>query len=293
MFDFISEREIMLIHVLIHALEDTVRLLPFLFLTYLLMEYLEYNAMGKLTRAVSKVGKAGPLLGGLVGIVPQCGFSAAASGLFAGGVISVGTLLAVFFSTSDEMLPLFISHGYQVESIAKILIVKVALAVASGYILDGVLKLFKVKNKKTIHEFCESEHCECEDGIFKSALIHTIKIWIFVFVVTFVMDMLFETAGFEEAATAFAAKSWIAVPVVCLIGLIPNCAASVVITECYLSGIISGGAMMAGLLTSCGVGLLVLFRANKRPKENIKIVIASYVIGVFWGFVIEALGIKF
>ena len=283
----------MFIHILEHTLIDTLKILPFLFLTYLLMEYLEYHAMGKLTNAVSKVGKAGPLLGGIVGIVPQCGFSAAASGLFAGGVVSAGTLLAVFFSTSDEMLPLFISHGFEAGSIVKILLVKVALAVVSGYAIDVVLKLFKNKNKKTIHEFCESEHCDCEDGILKSAVIHTVKIWIFVFAVTFSLNLLLECTGFEEAALDFTANPWIAIPVVCLIGLIPNCAASVVITECYLSGLISGGAMMAGLLTSCGIGLLVLFRANKRISENIKITIAAYGIGVFWGLVIDALGIVF
>ena len=283
----------MLIHILEHTLIDTLKILPFLFLTYLLMEYLEYHAMGKLTNAVSKVGKAGPLLGGIVGIVPQCGFSAAASGLFAGGVVSAGTLLAVFFSTSDEMLPLFISHGLEAGSIVKILLVKVVLAVISGYAIDAVLKLFKKKNKKSIHEFCESEHCDCEDGILKSAVIHTVKIWIFVFAVTFVLDLLLESTGFEEAALDFTAVPWIAIPIACLIGLIPNCAASVVITECYLNGLISGGAMMAGLLTSCGVGLLVLFRTNKRMSENIKITIAAYGIGVFWGLVIDALGIVF
>ena len=283
----------MIIHALTHSLEDTVKLLPFLFLTYLLMEYLEYNAMGRLTRVVSKVGKAGPLLGGAVGIIPQCGFSAAASGLFAGGVISAGTLLAVFFSTSDEMLPLFISHGYNAGSIAKLLIVKVILAVVSGYVVDGLLRFFKVKNKKSIHEFCESENCDCEGGILKSSIIHTVKIWLFVFAVTFAMDMLMETAGFEEAASEFASHPWLAVPVVCLIGLIPNCAASVLITECYIGRLISSGAMMAGLLASCGVGFLVLFRANKRFKENIRLLAASYAIAVFWGFVIEAVNITF
>lgn len=272
---------------------DSLKLLPFLFLTYLLMEYIEHHASGKLTNAVSRVGKAGPLLGGLTGIVPQCGFSAAASGLFAGGVISVGTLLAVFFSTSDEMLPLLISHGYEAGSIIKILLIKVLLAVISGYIIDAVLKAFKYKNKKTIHEMCESEHCDCEDSILKSALKHTIKIFIFIFIITLVLNLLLESAGFAEFAASAASNSFVAVPIVCLIGLIPNCAASVVITECYLSGIISGGAMLAGLLTGCGVGILVLFRTNKNLKENILITIAAYVIGVIWGLVIEAVGITF
>lgn len=283
----------MLTEALLDALNDTLSLLPFLFITYLLMEYLEYNAMGKITRAVSKVGKAGPLLGGLAGIVPQCGFSAAASGLFAGGVISAGTLVAVFFSTSDEMLPLFISSGYNVGSIIKILVVKVIIAVITGFCIDIVLKALKKKNKKTIHEFCESEHCDCEDGILKSAVIHTIKIWIFVFIITLALDLLLENTGFETHAAEFFANSWIMIPIVCLIGLIPNCASSVVITECYMSGIISGGAMMAGLLVSSGVGLLVLFRTNKKLSENIKIMAACYIIAVIWGFLLEAIGITF
>lgn len=283
----------MLLDALMEALSDTIRLLPFLFLTYLLMEYLEYNAMGKITKAVGKVGKAGPLLGGLVGIVPQCGFSTAAAGLFAGGVISVGTLIAVFFSTSDEMLPLFISSGYPVASIMKILITKVAIAVITGFIIDWILLLLKRKNKKTIHEFCESEHCECEDGILKSAIIHTVKIWIFVFIVTFLLVLLLDYTHFSEHASDFLVNSWIMIPIICLIGLIPNCASSVVITECYMTGLISGGAMMAGLLVSCGVGYLVLFRTNKRLKENLKLIAVSYVIGIIWGFIIEGLGITF
>ncbi len=283
----------MITEAFIEALVDTLKLLPFLFLTYLLMEYLEYNAKGRLTAAVGKVGKAGPLLGGLVGIVPQCGFSTAASGLFAGGVISVGTLIAAFFSTSDEMLPLFISHGYQAGSVIKILIVKVILAIISGFIIDWILKLTKKQSRKTIHEFCESENCECEEGILKSAFVHTIKIWIFVFVITLALDILLDGAGFEAFAQTVLTKSWIAIPIVCLVGLIPNCASSVVITECYLNGIISGGAMMAGLLTAAGVGLIVLFRTNKHPKENIAIAAAVFALGIMWGFIIEALGIMF
>ena len=276
------------------AVFDSLKLLPFLFLTYLLMEYIEHHAMSRLTGAVGRVGKTGPLLGGVVGIVPQCGFSAAAAGLFAGGVISVGTLLAVFLSTSDEMLPLFISHGVEIGTILRILLAKVLIAVASGFAVDGILSLLKMKSPKTIHEFCEQEHCDCEEeNILKSALIHTVKIWIFVFVVTLALNLLLDSTGFLDITEYVSNHVWLAVPLVCLIGLIPNCAASIVITELYLSGLITSGAMMAGLLVSCGVGLLVLYRANHHLKENLFVTALLYCLGVLWGFLIEGIGIVF
>ena len=293
-FLFYREGVHMFVEALTDAVIDSLKLLPFLFLTYLLMEYIEHHAMSSLTAAVGKVGKAGPLLGSLTGIVPQCGFSAAASGLFAGGVISIGTLLAVFLSTSDEMLPLFISHGVNAGTVAKILLAKVGIAIISGFAVDALVKALKKKNKKTIHEFCEAEHCDCEEeNIFKSALIHTIKIWIFVFAVTLALNLLLESTGFTRLTEFVADRVYLAVPLVCLIGLIPNCAASIVITECYLSGLITSGAMMAGLLVSCGVGLLVLYRTNHHLKENVQATVMLYLIGVFWGFVIEGLGIVF
>ena len=284
----------MFLEALTDAVGDSLKLLPFLFLTYLLMEYIEHHAMSRLTDAVGKVGRTGPLLGGLAGIVPQCGFSAAASGLFAGGVISIGTLLAVFLSTSDEMLPLFISHGVNAGTVGRILLAKVIMAVISGFAVDAVVRAMKKDKKKTIHEFCEQENCDCEEeNILKSALVHTIKIWIFVFVVTLLLNLLLDSTGFTHLAEFVSDRAWLAVPLVCLIGLVPNCAASIVITECYLSGLITGGAMMAGLLVSCGVGLLVMYRANHHLKENVSVTIALYVIGILWGFLIEALGIVF
>ncbi len=278
---------------MLDALVDSLKILPFLFLTYLLMEYIEYNAMGKLTKAIGKFRRSGPLFGGIVGIIPQCGFSAAASGLFSGGVISIGTLIAVFFSTSDEMLPLFISYGVAADRIISIVIVKIIISIVTGFAIDGMLAALKKKRIKSIHDFCEDEHCDCEDGIFKSALIHTIKIWIFVLIVNICLNILLSSTGFMNMSQFIGNRAWLAVPIVCLIGLIPNCASSIVITECYLNGIISSGAMMAGLLVSCGVGLLVLYRSNHSLKENVTITAAMYVMGIFWGFVIEFFGIAF
>lgn len=280
-----------MLDLVLDALKDSVTLLPFLFLTYLFMEYIEARAMTGVTNTVAKVGAWGPLFGGITGIVPQCGFSAAAAGLFSGGVISLGTLLAVFLATSDEMLPLFISHGLEIGVMAKIIGIKICIAIISGFIVDGLLMVLKRKRTKTIHDFCESEDCEEEDGIFLAALKHTMKIWIFILIVNLVLNFLLETAGFENLVQMSGDHIWMTVPFICLIGLIPNCAASIVITELYLNQLITGGAMMAGLLVSCGVGLLVLFRADHNMKESMKITGIMYVLGVFWGLLIEVLGI--
>lgn len=280
-----------MIEIVLDALKDSVTLLPFLFLTYLFMEYVEAHAMSGVTNTVARVGAWGPLFGGITGIVPQCGFSAAAAGLFSGGVISLGTMLAVFLATSDEMLPLFISHGLEFGVMAKIIGVKIGIAIVSGFIVDALVMALKKKRTKTIHDFCESEDCEEEDGVFLAALKHTAKIWGFVLIVNLVLNFLLEETGFEAFAATAGQMQWLTVPFICLLGLIPNCAASIVITELYLNQLISGGAMMAGLLVSCGVGLLVLFRTDHNAKECIKITGIMYALGVFWGLVIEVLGI--
>ncbi|MCQ2509754.1 MAG: arsenic efflux protein [Lachnospiraceae bacterium] len=280
-----------MLELILDALKDSATLLPFLFLTYLFMEYVEAHAMEGVTNTVARVGGWGPLFGGITGIVPQCGFSAAAAGLFSGGVISLGTMLAVFLATSDEMLPLFISHGLNFGTMAKIIGVKIGIAILSGFIVDALVMALKKKRTKTIHDFCESEDCEEEDGVFLAALKHTAKIWGFVLIVNLVLNFLLEETGFEAFAATAGQMQWLTVPFICLLGLIPNCAASIVITELYLNQLITGGAMMAGLLVSCGVGLLVLFRTDHNAKECLKITSIMYMLGVFWGLLIEILGI--
>ncbi len=275
------------------VLIDTVKLLPFLFITYLLMEYLEYHALGKTAGALKKVGPFGPAIGAGLGLIPQCGFSAAASGLFAGGVISVGTLIAVFLSTSDEMLPLLISSGFSGAGIVKILLLKCAFAAVTGFVLDFIMRTAGRKNSKHIHDFCEKEHCHCEDGIFVSALKHTIKIWLFILVISFALEFVLNLVGFENVAGYMAMNSTLSIFIACLIGLIPNCAASVLLTECYLTGVLSAGAMMAGLLVSSGMGLLMLYRTNRNIGENIRITVILYVSGIVWGLVVTALNITF
>lgn len=282
-------------HTLSHTIEDSVKLLPFLFLTYLFMELLEHTTGGKVQNKIKNAGKVGPLWGGLLGIMPQCGFSAAASSLYAGRVITVGTLLAVFLSTSDEMLPIFISEAVAPATIFKILGAKVCIAIISGFLAELVyVNVFKKKEKDMdIHVVCEEEHCSCEDGVLKSALKHTLKIFVYILLITFILTLVIEMIGEDHLAVVFQNIPVVGEMIAALVGLIPNCASSVVITELYLSGIIGAGAMMSGLLVNAGVGLLVLFRLNRNWKQNAGIMAALYGFGVVWGVIIELLGIVF
>ena len=338
------------------AMFDTVKLIPFLLITYIVMEWLERKTAGRQAHVLGKAEKLGPLIGGVLGIVPQCGFSLMASNLYSGGVIGAGVLIAVFMSTSDEMLPIMLSNdAIGAGTIVKILVAKAVIAVITGYIvgivLDRLRKPYQVKKiepghshdehthsedgkaaknsihtqnivykdaaekkgkghvhdyvhehshdhgnygEKNIHEVCEQEHCDCEGGIFRSALVHTAKIALFILIFTLVINVVIEAVGEESIARIFNNVPVLGEAAAALVGLIPNCAASVIITELYLQGILSAGAMMSGLLVSAGVGLVVLFRMNRhRPAENIRIAAVLYVSGVIWGLFINAAGITF
>lgn len=284
-----------MIHILEDALIDSVKLLPFLFVTYLVMEILEHQTGSKVQNRIRTAGKFGPVWGGLLGIMPQCGFSAAASSLYAGRVITVGTLLAIYLSTSDEMLPILISESVPVATILKLLGTKVLIAVVSGLVVELVyVKVLKRQEKDMdIHVVCEEEHCHCEDGALVSAIKHTIKIFAYILLISLVLNMVIEFIGEDTLASLFSSMPVVGELIAALVGLIPNCASSVVITELYLDGIIGAGAMMAGLLVNAGVGILVLLRLNRDIKQNAGIIGALYGLGVFWGVVIELLGITF
>lgn len=277
-----------MLHVFEHSILDTLKLIPFLFLTYLLMEFIEHKTSDKVKKAVHKSGKAGPLIGGLLGAVPQCGFSASAAGLYAGRVISLGTLIAIFLSTSDEMLPILISKAVDVKLILQILGIKIAVGMIAGFIIDLVMNLKKKEQDKEwkIHDMCEHEHCHCEKSIWKSALMHTLQIILFIFVVNLALNIVIEFVGEESLANLFFTKPIIGELVAGLVGLIPNCASSVVITQLFLEGVISYGSMMSGLLVGSGIGVLVLFRVNENWKENLKILALLYAIGVGSGILL-------
>lgn len=284
-----------MVDIWIDSLADSVRLLPFLFLTYLLMELLEHKTGSNARKRIRTAGKFGPVWGGLLGVIPQCGFSAAASSLYAGRVITVGTLLAIYLSTSDEMLPILISESAGISTIFKILAVKVTIAIISGLVIElfytGVLK--RKEKDMDIHVVCEEEHCRCEDGILTSAVKHTLKIAVFIFLISLALNCVIAIIGEDTLSGLFLGVPVVGELVSALLGLIPNCASSVVITELYLGGIISSGAMMSGLLVNAGVGLLVLLRLNRNWKQNVGIIGVLYGVGVFWGIVIECTGIIF
>lgn len=268
------------------TLTDVIKLLPFLFLTYFAMEYLEHKTGDKAAALVKKAGHFGPVIGGLLGMVPQCGFSTAASNLYAGRVITMGTLIAIYLSTSDEMLPILISEQASFGTIVRILLAKAAIGIAAGLLIDLLLRRKGMPEHHHIHEVCEHEHCGCEKGIFRSALAHTAQIAVFILLITFGLNLILFWVGEDALANLLLDRPVIGPLLAGLVGLLPNCAGSVVITQLYLERVLDVGAAMAGLLTGSGVGLLVLFRVNHDRRENLKILGLLYGIGVIAGTVI-------
>ena len=283
----------LLMDVVLDAAVDTLKLLPFLFLTYLAMEALEHHAGERSEEAVRKAGSLGPVVGAVLGVVPQCGFSAAASTLFAGRVITVGTLLAVFLSTSDEMLPILIAEQAPLSLIGQVLLIKVAVAIVVGFVVDALVRLAKRDGDGHIHihELCEQEHCDCEDSVLVSAVKHTLQVTVFIFLVALVVGFVIEWVGPEALASFMSQNPALSVVAASLVGLIPNCAASVAITELYLEGALGFGAMMGGLLVSAGVGLLVLFRTNRPMGLNFAITGVLLAVGVAFGGLLTLVGL--
>lgn len=269
---------------------DALRLLPFLFLTYLAMECLEHWTGGRMQEVVRKSGKAGPAIGGLLGVFPQCGFSAAAANLYAGRIITLGTLIAVFLSTSDEMLPIMISENVAPSMIGRILLMKVIFAMAAGFLVDF---FFRRKAEIQIGHLCERHHCHCERGIWRSAFWHTWKIFLYIIVVSLILNFAIALIGEGTLAALVQGKPALSLFLAALVGMIPNCASSVILTQLYLGGVLSAGALMAGLLSGSGVGYLVLLRVNEDRKENLRIFVVLYAIGVGAGALTQLLGISF
>ena len=270
---------------------DTIKLLPFLFITYLIMEYIEHKTSNKVKDVIKKSGKFGPLLGAIVGVFPQCGFSVSATNLYAGRVITLGTLISVYLATSDEMLPILLTEAVPAGTIFTILGIKLVLGMVAGFIIDFVIGMFRKEKveeqEEKIEEICEHEHCHCEEGIVTSAIKHTLNITIFIFFITLVLNGIIAYIG-EDTIAHFISKNVILGPIVAgLIGLIPNCASSVILTELFISNVISMPVLISGVAVNAGVGLLVLFKTNKNAKENLKIVGLLYIIGVLAGIILE------
>ena len=272
------------------SLLDTLKLLPFLFLTYMLMEYLEHRAGGSAEKFLKRSGQFGSVLGSALGILPQCGFSSAAAGLYSARVISIGTLVAVFLSTSDEMVPIFIVNG-NITLILKVLAVKFVIALVAGLAIDLILNAIYKKKGVTptpnIEEICERDNCHCKHDILKSALVHTGKVTLFIFIFSFVLNFLVYFVGESNIALLILNKPVIANILAAIVGLIPNCASSVVISELFLDGMLSAGALISGLLVNSGVALAVLFRTNRPRKNTLAIVGILLAISIVAGIVID------
>ncbi len=282
-----------LTEVIWHGLVDSLKIIPFLFVTYLLMELIEHKASDKSRQIMERAGRFGPAVGGVLGIVPQCGFSAAVSNFHAGGVVTLGTVLAVFLSTSDEMLPMLVSGRISAVGIILILAYKAAVGIAVGFILDAVLKLTK-KDGVHIHieDMCDGEVCHCEKGIFRSALSHTLTVGGFVLLITVLINTLVYFVGADKTASVFYGKPIISHLISALLGLIPNCAVSVALTDFFLEGFITAGTMLSGLFSGAGVGLLILFRVNKNHKENLLLVLLLILSGTVFGLFFDLLGLS-
>ena len=280
--------------ILLDSIMDCLKQLPFLFLSYLVVEYAEHRMSGRTKDMIYRAGKAGPVIGGLIGVIPQCGFSAAAAGLFAGGMISPGTLIAVFLSTSDEMLPIMVSEGIAAGIIGKILLTKMAAAVVIGLAIDFALEVIRGPRKRMPEhpQMCEHHHCGCsEHGIIRSALRHTIRIAVFLFVISVVIGFgmdWFQSGGMLQNFLSIPGIEEITAGVV---GLIPNCAASVLITKLFLEEVIGQGALFAGLLCGAGTGLLVLFRENRNMRTNFRVLITLYICGTAAGMILGGIGV--
>lgn len=364
----------LLIDILLDAGKDTLSLVPFLLVTYLALETLEHVAGDRVNGAIKRAGAAGPVVGSLLGMVPQCGFSAMAATLYAGRVVTLGTLVAVFLSTSDEMLPLLLAEQVPVQTMAMLLASKALIALVTGFIVDAAIRGLR-RNARAhaairrtvlgtaanpahvncahddhtggdiidevaeagvsadhIHELCERDHCGCDDdedeherdhghnrdhghtgehehhhghgydhdhshegapvlSIIRSAISHTVQVSVFIFLVTLILVAVLETFGESAIEQFLRGNETLAVLGSALVGLIPNCSASVVITQLYLEGVLQLAPMLAGTLISAGVGYLVLFRTNRSARENAVFLVMMYVIGAGWGLILSAFGL--
>ena len=358
----------LLIDILLDAGKDTLSLVPFLLVTYLALETLEHVAGDRVNGAIKRAGAAGPVVGSLLGMVPQCGFSAMAATLYAGRVVTLGTLVAVFLSTSDEMLPLLLAEQVPVQTMAMLLASKALIALVTDFIVDAAIRGLR-RNARAhaairrtvlgtaanpahvncahddhtggdiidevaeagvsadhIHELCERDHCGCDEdedehghdhshdhghadeherhhdhshshegapivSIIRSAISHTVQVSVFIFLVTLILVAVLETFGESAIEQFLRGNEMLAVLGSALVGLIPNCSASVVITQLYLEGALQLAPMLAGTLISAGVGYLVLFRTNRSARENAVFLIMMYVIGAGWGLILSAFGL--
>ncbi len=271
---------------MIHFALETLLLLPFLFVTYLVLEAVEAHAGGALEKFLERARSVGPLAGAVAGAIPQCGISAAAASFYAGGVVTVGTLIAVFLSTSDELIPVLISKQVPALLLAKIVLIKIVAAMVMGFVVSAVLACTRhARRRVSVEDLCAHSHCGCRKhkGILVPALIHTAEIFFFIALVSGAIELCLHFFGEESLHALQLNRPILGELAAGALGLIPNCAVSVAGAELYCSGAMSAGALMASSFTGSGVGLLVLFRTNRSLRENLAILAFVYFAGVLLG----------
>jgi len=276
-----------MIEIIKETLIDSLKLLPFLFVAFLIIEFLEHKLVNKNKKMITKTKKFGPIIGSILGLFPQCGFSVLATNLYVTRIVTLGTLVSIYLATSDEMLLILISEHVDISLIIKILFIKMLIGMICGIFIDLVYK----KTKKQDYNICEEEKCHCEKGIFYSAIKHTLNILLFIIIISFAINIIFTYFGEEYLSRLLLKDSLFSPFLTSLIGLIPNCCSSVILTELYLNGAISFASMMSGLLTGSGVAILVLFKANKNLKENMIILGIVYFAGVLSGILMQIIGL--
>ena len=276
-----------MLEVIQDTLLDTIKLLPFLFVAFLIIEFIEHKLSNKQENIISKSGKLGPIVGALLGAVPQCGFSVLATNLYVTRIISLGSLISIYLSTSDELIPLMISHNAPITKILSIVSIKVVIGMISGFLIDLLIR----KTTKSDFVLCEDDDCDCDHSIIKSSLIHTLKIAFFILIITFLINILFHYVDLSFLESALKNNKILTPFIASLIGLIPNCASSVMISELYLNNLISLGTTLSGLLTGSGVAIMVLVRKNKNISENLFVIGLIYFIGVIWGLLFNFIGV--
>ena len=274
--------------VLMDGLLDTLKIVPYLFVTFIILEFIEHKLTNNNQKLLSKNKKIGPLVGSILGGLPQCGFSSMAANLFSARVITIGTLIAVFLATSDEMIPIMISEHANGLLILKIVSFKIIIGMLSGLLIDFFYRNKKSDLSNKINDLCEDDHCSCEEeGIFLASIKHTLKISIFILIINLIVGSAFYYVGEEQISSVIVNSKWLIYIVSGMIGLIPNCAGSVIISKLYLTNLISTGALLSGLLPGSGIGILLLFKTNKNIKENFLILGIIYTIGIVIGIIVD------
>lgn len=274
--------------IILDTVLDCLKILPFLFIAFLIIEFFEHKLSHKTENTIKKAGRFGPLIGSILGALPQCGFSVLATNLYITRIISIGTLIAIYLSTSDEMIPILIAEKAPIDSILFLVVLKILIGLTCGFIIDLIIRK---EEPKEHFEICEHDHCDCEHGIIVPAIKHTLKTLVFIFIITFILNAAFHYIGEDNIKHIFDKTNFFTPLIAALIGLIPNCGSSIILTELYIANILPLSSALAGLLANSGVALLVLFKSNKNIKENIKIVGILYLISVITGLLLKIFGV--